>query len=266
MGTQGQRMRRERDEESEVCLPPRKGWRCGPVRGKEREEERQRAIPRCRERRGQHERIPVSERDREQVWLSASSLGIGDQGSLWNDNVMSQSIPVLVLLNHKTSLPVLWTVSRNQDSITLHDKDLVACSIVTRWFNTGNLAENCLVCNSSQRTWIQSCLSTLCVCEIIADKSFNCWRSWSPLLWDGNNPTFRGLEDQVGCNLWPGALGSSCKGLPSAGGGRGVERASWWWWWEWGVMQQRSVLADAASGRGLSNLTVPKLGKKIQVH
>ena len=169
--------------------------------------------------------------DREQVWLPASSLGVGDQGSLWNDNVMSQSIPVLVPLNHKTSLPVLWTVSRNQDSITLHDKDLVACSIVTRWFNTGNLAEDCLVCNSSQRTWIQSCLSTLRVCEIIADKSFNCWRSWSPLLWDGNNPTFCGLEDQVGCNLWPSALGSPCKGLPSAGGGGGSERATWWWWW-----------------------------------
>lgn len=43
------------------------------------------------------------------------------------------------------------------------------------------------------------------------------------------------------------------RGLPDGGGGAGV-------------VQQRSVLADAASGRGLSNLTVPQLGKKIQVH
>ena len=33
-----------------------------------------------------------------------------------------------------------------------------------------------------------------------------------------------------------------------------------------GVMQQRSVLADAALGSGLSNLRMPKLSKKIQVH
>ena len=43
------------------------------------------------------------------------------------------------------------------------------------------------------------------------------------------------------------------RGLPDGGGGVGL-------------VQQRSVLADAALGRGLSNLTVPQLGKKIQVH
>lgn len=78
-------MRRERDEESEACLPPRKGWRCGPVRGKERGQQRGEEEPSPdAERRGRNStaRIPALEQDRERVWLPASSLGVGDQGSL----------------------------------------------------------------------------------------------------------------------------------------------------------------------------------------
>lgn len=78
-------MRRERDEESEACLPPRKGWRGGPVRGKERGPQREEEEPSPDAERGggnSTARIPALGQDREPVWLPASSLGLGDQGSL----------------------------------------------------------------------------------------------------------------------------------------------------------------------------------------
>ena len=78
-------MRRERDEESEACLPPRKGRRCGSVRGKERGPQRGEEEPSPDGERGggnSTARILALEWDRERVWLPASSVGVGDQRSL----------------------------------------------------------------------------------------------------------------------------------------------------------------------------------------